>query len=294
MKKIVDYLYIFSKLSTSFILLLILIIFGYFFYISFKNQDKSDDLKSEIVEKYNQNSQKLSQLSKKIETTETSLDKIKKFIENKNNTNNSDEIILLNNKIKKLDANIENILNSLKEIQNIKTFKTNKAVENESLKPLIDKNKLEMAELVIYKFENNLDFIQELDLLQKLNTNSNQYIFEKINLIRFEEFRGNSYLKKIYSQELDKYLKQKFNKNNNNFISESLMRFVLIEPSKKNVIKNNTINLLNEINTHLYEKKYKIAYKKIVSINNYAEYFKETASQIKIANEFKELIEKAI
>ena len=41
MKKILDYLYIFSKLSTSFILLICLIVLGYFFFISFQNQENS-------------------------------------------------------------------------------------------------------------------------------------------------------------------------------------------------------------------------------------------------------------
>lgn len=77
MKKILDYLYIFSKLSTSFILLFILLIFGYFFYISFKNQEISNKDQSELINKLNHNVENLSKLSKKIEITENSLDQLK-------------------------------------------------------------------------------------------------------------------------------------------------------------------------------------------------------------------------
>ena len=86
MKKILDYVYIFSKLSTSFILLFILIIFGYFFYISFKNQEKSNNDQSELINKLNQNVENLSKLSKKIEITENSIEQLTASIQNFKNS----------------------------------------------------------------------------------------------------------------------------------------------------------------------------------------------------------------
>ena len=101
-------------------------------------------------------------------------------------------------------------------------------------------------------------------------------------------------MKDIYSQELDIYLKEKFNQNSLNFTSKSLMSFVVIEPSKTNNIKNNDTLLLKEISILLKEKNYKICYTKIITLNNYETYFKETINQIKIANDFKTLINKTI
>ena len=40
MKKIFESIYLFSKLTTSLVLFVALIIMGYFFYTSYKNQDK--------------------------------------------------------------------------------------------------------------------------------------------------------------------------------------------------------------------------------------------------------------
>ena len=294
MKKTLDYLYIFSKLSTSFILLFLLFILGYFFYVSFKNQEVSNNDQLELINKLNQNVQKLSKLSEKIEITENSLDEIKISIQNIANSDQSKEVILLNKKIEELDLSLKNISDNLKEINTINISESNKTLSNNILSPVTNKNKKDIIRLIIYKFENNLDFTEELNILQSFKNNNNQHIFEKIDLIRLKNFRGNEFLKDIFSQELDLYLKEKFNKNSSNFISKSIMKFVVIEPSKKNTIKNNETLVLKEINTFLEEKNYKMSYKKIITIDNYETYFTETINQIQIANDFKELINKTI
>ena len=294
MKKTLDYLYIFSKLSTSFILLFILIIFGYFFYISFKNQEISNYDQLELINKLNQNVENLSKLSKKIEITENSLDQLKTSIQNITNSDQSTEVVLLNKKIEELDSGLKNILVDLEEIKTINVSELKTGATNNILIPVIDKNKKEIIKLINYKFENNLDFTEELDILQNFDDGNNQHIYEKINLIRLKNFRGNEILKDIYSQELDIYLKEKFNQNSLNIISKSLMSFVKIKPSKTNNIKNNETLLLKEISTLLEEKNYKTSYTQIITLDSYETYFKETINQIQIANDFKELINTTI
>ena len=294
MKKILDYLYIFSKLSTSFILLFILIIFGYFFYLSFKNQETSNNDQLELINKLNQNVENLSKLSKKIEITENSLDQLKTSIQNITNSDQSKEVVLLNKKIEELDLGLKNILVDLQEIKTLNISESNKTPSNNILTPVIDKNKKEIIRLINYKFENNLDFTEELDILQNFDDSNNQHIYEKINLIRLKNFRGNEFLKDIYSQELDIYLKEKFNQNSLNIISKSLMSFVKIKPSKTSNIKNNETLLLKEISTLLEEKNYKTSYTQIITLDSYETYFKETINQIQIANDFKELINTTI
>ena len=294
MKKTLDYLYIFSKLSTSFILLFILIIFGYFFYLSFKNQETSNNDQLELINKLNQNVENLSKLSKKIEITENSLDQLKTSIQNITNSDQSKEVVLLNKKIEELDLGLKNIVVDLQEIRTSNISESNKIPANNILTPVIDKNKKEIIRLINYKFENNLDFTEELDILQNFDDSNNQHIYEKINLIRLKNFRGNEFLKDIYSQELDIYLKEKFNQSSLNIISKSLMSFVKIKPSKTNNIKNNETLLLKEISTLLEEKNYKTSYTQIITLDSYETYFKETINQIQIANDFKKLINKTI
>jgi hypothetical protein len=271
-----------------------LLIFGYFFYISFKNQEISNNDQLELINRLNQNVENLSKLSKKIEITESSVDQLKTSIQNITKSDQSLEVMSLNKKIEELDSGLKNILVDLQEIKTINVSESNKAPTNSILIPVIDKNKKEIIKLINYKFENNLDFTEELDILQDFDDSDNQHIYEKINLIKLKNFRGNEFLKKIYSQELDLYLKEKFNKNSFNIISKSLMSFVAIEPSKTNQIKNNETLLLKEITNLLEEKNYKISYTKIITLDNYETYFKETINQIQIANDFKKLINKTI
>jgi hypothetical protein len=294
MKKILDYLYIFSKLSTSFILLFVLIIFGYFFYISFKNQEISNNDQLELINKLNQNVENLSMLSKKIEITETSLDQLKTSIQNITKSDQSKEVVSLNKKIEELDLGLKNILVDLQEIKTLNISGSNKVSSNNILIPVIDKNKKEIIKLINYKFENNLDFTEELDILQNFDDSNNQHIYEKINLIILKNFRGHEFLKNIYSKELNIYLKEKFNTSSLNIISKSLMSFVAIEPSKTNIIKNNETLLLKEISALLEDKNYKTSYTKIITLDSYEIYFKETINQIQIANDFKTLINKTI
>ena len=294
MKKILDYLYIFSKLSTSFILLFILLIFGYFFYISFKNQEISNNDQLELINKLNQNVENLSKLSKKIEITENSLDQLKTSIQNITNPDQSTEVVSLNKKIEELDLGLKNILVDLQEIKTLNNSESNKSLSNNISTPVIDKNKKEIIKLINYKFENNLDFTEDLDILQNFDDSNNQHIYEKINLIRLKNFRGHEFLKDIYSQELNIYLKEKFNKNSLNIIYKSLMSFVEIEPTKINNIKNNETLLLKEISDLLEEKNYKTSYTRIITLDSYEIYFKETINQIQIANDFKTLINKTI
>ena len=294
MKKVFEYLYIFSKLSTSFILLFILLIFGYFFYVSFKNQEISDNDQIELINNLNQNEENLSKLSKKIETTENSLGLLKTSIENITKSDQSKEVILLNKKIEELDLGLKKILVDLQEIKSSNISESNKTTSNNISTSIIEKNKKEIINLINYKFEKNLDFTEELDMLQNFDDNKNQHIFEKINLIRSKNFRGNNFLKNTYTQELDLYLKDKLNNNSHNIIPKSIMSLITIEPSKNNDIRNSETLVLKDIRALLEEKNYKSSYKKIITLDSYETYFKQTISQIQIANDFKKLINKII
>ena len=72
------------------------------------------------------------------------------------------------------------------------------------------------------------------------------------------------------------------------------MNFVVIQPSKTNKIKNSETLLLKEISILIEERNYKISYTKIISLNEHEKYFTETIKQIKIANDFKKLINKTL
>ena len=287
MKKTLEYLYIFSKLSTSFILLFSILILGYFFYSSYKNQEKAKYNQQDFLNKLNSNAEQLSELSKRIVSTDSNINDLKKLIQNNSNIN-PEQITLLNEKINELYSKIENISVGLESVKsNVPT--TIKQTNNKS-NIILEKNRKELAELIIFKFENNLDYSEELKILRNFSNQKNQYIFEKINLIEFKNFRGNAFLTNVFSEELELFIKEKYSHNKNNFIFRSVMNFVSIEPSQKNQIKNREINILKEITNLIDKKQYKNSKEKILSINNYEEYFNESIQQIQIIIEFKKLI----
>ena len=282
MKKALEYLYIFSKFSTSLILLISILVLVYFFYISFKNQEKSTNDQTEIFyEKLNQNSEEIYKVLKKVELTDSALVEIKKLLQKTPEENNLQQINELNIKIIELNSKLESISIDLKEIKTLNTAQQkNEFLVSNNKSSILEKNKSQIAKLTILKFENNLDFIEELSVLQNLNDAKKNHIFEKINLINLKNYRGN----------LDIFLKNKI--DNNNIITNSLMELVLVEPSKKNNIKNNEINILKEIIYLLEQKNYNSSYEKISIINDYENYFSNTIKQLKIAMEFIKLIER--
>lgn len=294
MKKIYEYLYVFSKLSTSFILLACLISLGYFFYISFEGRDGITKDELEISNKINNNGKKISEILKKITFTDTILNEIKANVLNNDNQNNSKEIVKLNNKINELFLKIETISENLEKTQNTKQIKNNHKGTNEKSSMVSEENKKELINLVILKFENNLDYSEELNFIEKINTGDKKYVFEKINLLKFKNFRGSNSLKNIFSQELDIFLKENFNKYSENFISKSIMNFIEVRPSSINSIKNEDVGKLKEIINDLEEKKYQSSYKKITNITNYEKYFTQSLNQIKIAIQFKELLKEVM
>ena len=293
MKKILDYLYIFSKLSTSFILLLIIIVFGYFFYMSFNNQEKEDIDQAELINKLNENSKQLIILSKKIQTSDSSFNDIIKDLKINNNERDAKEIRLLNKKIVELSLELDSLFKNLQKTQTSEVNNNNNDKTKDSRSDLtINKNKSEISKLIIYKFENNLDLSEELSILQKLNSGSKQHIFEKISLVSSQNYRGNIFLKNLFAEELDVFLKNSISSSSNNIIKKSLMKFITNKPSKKNIIKNDEVNYLNEINFLIEQKDYKESYKKMINISDYQIFFSDTLSQLNIAIEFKELIQK--
>jgi len=292
MKKALEYLYIFSKFSTSLILLISILVVVYFFYISFKNQEKSTNDQTEIFyEKLNQNSEEIYKVLKKVEITDSALVEIKKLLQKTPEENNLQQINELNIKIIELNSRLESISIDLKEIKTLNNAKQkNESLASNNKSSILEKNKSQIAKLTILKFENNLDFTEELSVLQNLNDAKKNHIFEKINLINLKNYRGTLFLKKTFSKESDIFLKNKI--DNNNVITNSLMELVLVEPSKKNNIKNNEINILKEIIYLLEQKNYNSSYEKISIINDYENYFSNTIKQLKIAMEFIKLIER--
>ena len=199
---------------------------------------------------------------------------------------------MLNKKITELSLELESLHKNLRATQNSLVNNKNDEIKDNNLDFIINKNKSELFTLIIFKFENSLNFSEELNILQNLNSVENDHLFEKIRILSDENYKGNIFLKNLFTQELDVFLKNSFSSRSNNILKNYLMKLIIIEPSKKNIIKSDEINYLKEINYLIDQKQYKKLYKKMINIKNYQIFFSGTLSQLNIAIEFKELIQK--
>ena len=184
--------------------------------------------------------------------------------------------------------NFENNLNKLSlEVKNLKNQNINK---NLSKNNFINNQKNEIIDLILSKFENNLDYSYELNFLEKNSTDETNSVFEKLYILDSKKYKGNLYLKEVFLSEINDYLQFKFSENSNRFIKKFIFSYIKIKPSKENTLKNNELIYINEIEKLIEKREYKKALEKLKLINKHDVYFVETFSQINIANEFIKLI----
>ena len=115
MKKMLDNLYILSKLGFSFILLFCLLGVLYVFYLNYKKEElisQEDTLLSKKLQSnINKNTNIINNLSNEIKNNQTTLLKIEESIKNISNINN-------NEYISEIEKNIENLKNNLNLLTN--------------------------------------------------------------------------------------------------------------------------------------------------------------------------------
>ena len=193
MKKIFKYLYIFSKFSTSFILLISILILGYFLLISYKDQEKTTKNQSDLLfSKLKKNSVDLDKVFKKLEVTDSILSENKKILEKDSGEKNLEDMNNLREQISELNIKLKEISLDLERVETLRIDSKESQQTIVNLKSInVEKNKNEIANLIILKFENNIDFDEELNILKILNDESKQPVFEKINLVKLKNYRGN-------------------------------------------------------------------------------------------------------
>jgi len=295
MKKFVDYFYVFSKISTSFILLLVLLTLGYFFYSSYEQQEnvylnqinKDNTLQNSVNDNFN----KIQEISKKIDSNDKSLIQIEKLIKNLNNNQsqknkNSDlELMLID-----LSSNFKNLSLDFKklqeQVQNEKNIVNNNILNNSSL----GNQKKDLIELIIIKFDNNLSFDEELNYLEKITSENKIHLFEKLNILLNKEYKGKQYTQKIFSEESNNYIRNKLNQNTNNFFSKVFLPYINISPSKQNNLEDEELLFINNIEKLIKNKEYKKSLDKIKLINQHEVFYSGTSKQLEIAFGFNSLL----
>ena len=291
MTKITEYFYIFSKLTTSLVLFLIIVVMGYAFFKSYQGIDdnnvnlenKISSLSSDVMLNYNN----FEKIVKKINDTDKSIDEIKKILLQKDtdtkNANYKEDIENLIKLNEELQKQVDKLTLNLKNIDNeINT--DSRSIESRQIPTLI--------KLIFIKYENGGSVRNEILLLEDLLKPNKEEIFEKISLLELKKFYGFKNLEKIFDDLAREFVKKKFAKNNQNYVINFLLKFVSIQPSNLTIYENEDLNILMRAKKNLEIGNIQQSLDQIFLIKENNMFFTEWVEQVKIYLEFKSLIEK--
>ena len=291
MTKITEYFYIFSKLTTSLVLFLIIIVMGYAFFKSYQGIDdnnvnlenKISSLSSDVMLNYNN----FEKIVKKINDTDKSIDEIKKILLQKDtdtkNANYKEDIENLIKLNEELQKQVDKLTLNLKNIDN-EVNTDSRSIESRQIPTLI--------KLIFIKYENGESVRNEILLLEDLLQPNKEEIFEKISLLELKKFYGFKNLEKIFADSAREFVKTKFAKNNQNYVINFLLKFVSIQPSNLTIYENEDLNILMRAKKNLDIRNIQQSLDQILLIKENDMFFTEWAEQVKIYLEFKSLIEK--
>ena len=291
MTKITEYFYIFSKLTTSLVLFLIIIVMGYAFFKSYQGIDdnnvnlenKISSLSSDVMLNYNN----FEKIVKKINDTDKSIDEIKKILLQKDtdtkNANYKEDIENLIKLNEELQKQVDKLTLNLKNIDN-EVNTDSRSIESRQIPTLI--------KLIFIKYENGESVRNEILLLEDLLQPNKEEIFEKISLLELNKFYGFKNLEKIFDDSAREFVKTKFAKNNQNYVINFLLKFVSIQPSNLTIYENEDLNILMRAKKNLEIGNIQQSLDQIFLIKENDIFFTEWVEQVKIYLEFKSLIEK--
>ena len=291
MTKITEYFYIFSKLTTSLVLFLIIIVMGYAFFKSYQGIDdnnvnlenKISSLSSDVMLNYNN----FEKIVKKINDTDKSIDEIKKILLQKDtdtkNANYKEDIENLIKLNEELQKQVDKLTLNLKNIDN-EVNTDSRSIESRQIPTLI--------KLIFIKYENGESVRNEILLLEDLLQPNKEEIFEKISLLELNKFYGFKNLEKIFDDLAREFVKTKFAKNNQNYVINFLLKFVSIQPSNLTIYENEDLNILMRAKKNLEIGNIQQSLDQILLIKENDMFFTEWVEQVKIYLEFKSLIEK--
>ena len=291
MTKITEYFYIFSKLTTSLVLFLIIIVMGYAFFKSYQGIDdnnvnlenKISSLSSDVMLNYNN----FEKIVKKINDTDKSIDEIKKILLQKDtdtkNANYKEDIENLIKLNEELQKQVDKLTLNLKNIDN-EVNTDSRSIESRQIPTLI--------KLIFIKYENGESVRNEILLLEDLLQPNKEEIFEKISLLELKKFYGFKNLEKIFDDLAREFVKTKFAKNNPNYVINFLLKFVSIQPSNLTIYENEDLNILMRAKKNLEIGNIQQSLDQILLIKENDIFFTEWVEQVKIYLEFKSLIEK--
>ena len=236
MKNLLQNFYFFSKLSLSFSLLIILILFGYLFYRSYSSitLKENEEFKNNknLLTSIDLNSSRIKKIELLLNENNSKLNEIRDSFA-KNTQNNKSNLIL-----KEIQNDFKNIKSDLKKLQN--DLQQNEILKVQSDQKNLNKINIEnTAQLIKFKFENGQDYLIELELLNKTLGPQYFHITKKLYLINNNRFIGSEFLLSNFKKETDFYISTNLLKKNK--ILSTILPYINIQPSKAKKLSDNRL-----------------------------------------------------
>ena len=293
MKKVIDFLFIFSKLITSFVMLLIIILLGYLLYNSYKNIDNTslelDSKLSILTNSINTNDKNIKTIIQESKNFNKKLIKTEELLNNSvlnSNKNYDNEIINIIKMIEKVEIKMEYLISKLNNENLVSDKNTNEIIEDNS-------DKLSSyLDLIWIKFKNGKKYKEEIFELEKLLPNNKKFFIEKLLLYDINFFYGLSYLEIEFNKSISTYTNEKFLSDNKNSVINFLSNFVNIRPRNLSKYQNEELNILMRAKKLMQEEKILDSLNQILLIEDNKKFFSLWINQANIYLDFKSTIEK--
>lgn len=283
MKNFFDSFYIFSKYSLNFVLLIFVFFLMYILYINYKSEDQLTktqlEIENDLRVNIRENKKYIKKISEEILENKKALVSIEKMISEKTTKDSEIDFNKINESIAILNENFKK-LNS--EITSLKTNNTNNL---ENSPELINQSISEVIDLIKIKYENSFNFDKELKYLETVLKKENLPILEKISILKEKKYKGHAFLEDQFSFEINLYLKNIIEKENN-ILSNIILPYINLSPTSENIITDKKVLILKEIKDFIKNREIDKAYDKINSIERYEDFFLISYTEMKNYNNF--------
>jgi len=280
MLKISHYFYIFSKVSTSIVLVFIIILMGYTIFQSYKDIDDNEHAyknKLEIITKtINQNEKNYLDIKNQLKELSTAINMVQKkenILDMSEYKSDIKQLTILNSKLQSqidkvlLDLKLNNKKNDLNFVNN----------SNDRIQTLVDN--------ILLKYKNGEDFETDMIDLDKIISRDKKNVLEKLNLIKINKFYGFKNLLKEYDKSSEDFINAKFIANQNSALS-FLLKFVKIRPSNLSTYGDKELNLLVSAKKNMVNENLDDALMQIKIIDEREKFFSSWITQTEIYLEF--------
>ena len=292
MSKLIQYFYIFSKVTTSLVLLLVIIIMGYLLFRSYTEVDISNNQLDKkllsLSEVINNNSSDLLNIKKKLTNNEIIIHSIEKSLDNKDNNLNEVEIKKNISDLFDFTQILEKKLNHL----SLSLDKDNKSNNVSSVETDQRDEVNSLIDFIIKKYEAGDTINSELILLKKMLPINQNVFLEKLDILALKKFYGFNFFDKLFEDSSLAYVKNKFLETNQSEVIKFLSKFISIRPANLNNYENNDLNILLKANEKIKLRDIKKALSLIMLIDKKQIYFTKWIEQAKNYIDFISTIQK--